>query len=50
MDLFTSPLLERLASARHVLIAGGGGGFDVFSGQTVTLANLGFRPWKDIPV
>ncbi|MCP3165868.1 DUF1152 domain-containing protein [Myxococcus qinghaiensis] len=53
MDLFTSPLLERLASARHVLIAGGGGGFDVFSGlplyfrlralgKTVTLANLSF--------
>lgn len=53
MDLFTSPLLERLASARHILIAGGGGGFDVFSGlplyfrlrelgKTVTLANLSF--------
>ncbi|QSQ18422.1 DUF1152 domain-containing protein [Myxococcus landrumensis] len=53
MDLSTSPLLERLAPARHVLIAGGGGGFDVFSGlplyfrlrelgKTVTLANLSF--------
>ncbi|MCE9668401.1 DUF1152 domain-containing protein [Myxococcus stipitatus] len=53
MDLSTSPLFERLASARHVLIAGGGGGFDVFSGlplyfrlrelgKQVSLANLTF--------
>jgi hypothetical protein len=53
VDLCTSPLFERLASARHVLIAGGGGGFDVFSGlplyfrlraqgKTVSLANMSF--------
>lgn len=61
MDLFTSPLLERLASARHARIAGGGGGVDVFSGpplyfrlralgMKVTLANPSFRPWMDLPV
>ncbi|QSQ21527.1 DUF1152 domain-containing protein [Pyxidicoccus parkwayensis] len=53
MDLSTSPLFERLEDARHVLIAGAGGGFDVFSGlplyfrlrelgKTVSLANLSF--------
>ncbi|MFP2959618.1 DUF1152 domain-containing protein [Myxococcus sp. 1LA] len=53
MDLSTSPLFERLAGARHVLIAGAGGGFDVFSGlplffrlrelgKQVSLANLSF--------
>ncbi|WP_342377603.1 hypothetical protein NVS55_39885 [Myxococcus stipitatus] len=59
MDLFTSPLMERLAPARHVLIAGGGGGFDVFSGlplyfrlhelgKTVTLANLSFTQLSQV--
>ncbi|NMO16367.1 DUF1152 domain-containing protein [Pyxidicoccus fallax] len=53
MDLFTSPLFERLKDAEHVLIAGAGGGFDVFSGlplffrlrelgKKVSLANLSF--------
>ncbi|MFP2924513.1 DUF1152 domain-containing protein [Pyxidicoccus sp. 3LG] len=53
MDLSTSPLFERLAGAGHVLIAGAGGGFDVFSGlplyfrlramgKQVSLANLSF--------
>lgn len=53
MDLSTSPLFERLQHAEHVLIAGAGGGFDVFSGlplyfrlrelgKRVSLANLSF--------
>jgi hypothetical protein len=53
MNLSTSPLFERLMGAEHVLIAGAGGGFDVFSGlplffrlrelgKKVSLANLSF--------
>ncbi len=53
VDLSTSPLFERLMGAEHILIAGAGGGFDVFSGlplyfrlrelgKTVSLANLSF--------
>lgn len=53
MDLATSPLFERLQRAEHVLIAGAGGGFDVYSGlplyfrlramgKQVSLANLSF--------
>jgi hypothetical protein len=53
MDLATSPLFERLQRAEHVLIAGAGGGFDVYSGlplffrlrelgKRVSLANLSF--------
>ena len=32
------PLFERLAPARHVLVAGAGGGFDVFAGLPLALA------------
>lgn len=53
MNLASIPLFERLAPAQTVLIAGAGGGFDVFSGlplyfalrkmgKTVYLANLSF--------
>jgi hypothetical protein len=53
VDLSTSPLFERLMGAQHILLAGAGGGFDVFSGlplyfrlrelgKTVSLANLSF--------
>ncbi|MFP2906945.1 DUF1152 domain-containing protein [Pyxidicoccus sp. 3LFB2] len=53
MDLSTSPLFERLMGAEHILLAGAGGGFDVFSGlplyfrlrelgKKVSLANLSF--------
>ena len=51
--MLTSPFLQELASARNVLIAGIGGGFDIFSGlplyfglqadgKQVHLANLSF--------
>lgn len=53
MDLANLPLFERLAGKRHVLIAGAGGGFDVYCGlplraalrargAEVSLANLTF--------
>lgn len=53
MDLATLPLFERLAASKSVLIAGAGGGFDVFAGLpiyfalrdkrvSVHLANLSF--------
>lgn len=53
MDLRTLPLFDQLADAQHVLIAGMGGGFDVYcglplyaalldAGKRVTLANLTF--------
>ena len=53
MNLLTSPLLEKLASSQNVLLAGAGGGFDIFSGlplyfylrsigKSVHLANLSF--------
>ncbi len=59
MDLSTSPLFERLAHAEHVLIAGAGGGFDVFSGlplyfhlrklgKRVSLANLSFTRLENV--
>jgi hypothetical protein len=59
MDLTTSPLFERLAPAGHVLIAGAGGGFDVFSGlplyfrlrqlgKKVSLANLSFTHMRAV--
>jgi len=52
-NLFTLPILSRLESAQTILIAGAGGGFDVFTGlplyfalraagKTVHLANLSF--------
>lgn len=53
MELGTLPLFERLGSCKNVLLAGAGGGFDVFAGLplyaalrrrrvTVHLANLSF--------
>ncbi|NOK21237.1 DUF1152 domain-containing protein [Corallococcus carmarthensis] len=53
MDLATSPLFERLQRADHVLLAGAGGGFDIYCGlplyfrlremgKRVSLANLSF--------
>jgi hypothetical protein len=53
MDLTRAPLFERLASARRVLVAGAGGGFDVLcglplmhalegQGKEVQLASLSF--------
>lgn len=38
MQLATLPLFERLASATTVLLAGAGGGFDVFAGLPVFFA------------
>jgi hypothetical protein len=59
VDLSTSPLFERLMGAEHVLIAGAGGGFDVFSGlplffrlralgKKVSLANLSFTRLEEV--
>lgn len=53
LELFQSPVVRALAPAERVLIAGAGGGFDVFAGlplffslveagKTVSLANLSF--------
>jgi hypothetical protein len=53
MDFLTLPFFERIASAKNILIAGAGGGFDVFTGlplyfglkaagKEVHLANLSF--------
>ena len=53
MDLATVPFFERLASSRSILLAGAGGGYDVFAGlplyfamrargARVHLANLSF--------
>jgi len=53
MKFDTSPLLEKLSSCDNILLAGAGGGFDIFSGlplyfylcsqgKTVHLANLSF--------
>jgi hypothetical protein len=38
MGLFDAPLLEALGEARRILIAGAGGGFDVYSGLPLYLA------------
>ena len=38
MQLFNPPLIERLSSARRVLIAGAGGGFDIFCGLPLFFA------------
>ena len=38
MDLLALPFFERLASARSVLVAGAGGGYDVFAGLPVYFA------------
>ncbi len=56
-DLFHAPIAEALAPCRRVLIAGAGGGFDVYvglplffsltaSGKKVFLANLSFTPLR----
>lgn len=53
MTLFQHPLLTQLADAKRILLAGAGGGFDIYSGiplyfalkaqgKNVTLANLSF--------
>ncbi|MBI3928513.1 MAG: DUF1152 domain-containing protein [Armatimonadetes bacterium] len=57
MDLSTFPLLDRLRGCSRVLLAGAGGGFDVYAavplavhlhraGKTVTLGNLSFTDLK----
>lgn len=38
MRLFDSPLLHALGDARRVLVAGAGGGFDIYSGLPIYLA------------
>lgn len=59
-DLFTNPLAARLAGARRVLVAGAGGGFDLYSGLPVALsllhagvevrlANLSFSAIEELP-
>jgi hypothetical protein len=59
-SLASIPLFERVASAERVLIAGAGGGFDVFAGlplyfalraagKQVHLANLSFTPLSAPP-
>lgn len=55
MDFLTLPFYEEVARARTILLAGAGGGYDVFTGlplyfglrgagKTVHLANLSFSP------
>ncbi|MCA9628409.1 MAG: DUF1152 domain-containing protein [Myxococcales bacterium] len=57
--LAESPLLQRLNQARHILFAGAGGGFDVFSalplfallreqGKAVSLANSSFTSLSEV--
>lgn len=59
--LHTNPLFDRLESARHVLVAGAGGGFDIYAGlplalsllhqgKDVHLANLTFAAVEGLPV
>ena len=59
MELSQWPVLERLKSAKHVLLAGAGGGYDVFAavplyialrarGQRVSLANLSFTSLSEV--
>ena len=61
MSLATPPLFAALAPARRVLLAGAGGGFDVYaalplavalwdSGVEVHLANLSFTPLELLPL
>jgi len=58
MDLATNQLLERLSNASQILLAGAGGGFDVYAaiplylalkaqGKTVHLGNLSFASLRD---
>ncbi|MFD8567374.1 DUF1152 domain-containing protein [Streptomyces sp. NPDC059639] len=59
--LFTNPVSARLADARRVLVAGAGGGFDIYSGLPVALslihegkelylANLSFSAVEGLPL
>lgn len=59
-SLHLNPLFTRLADARHVLVAGAGGGFDIYSGlplalsllhqgKEVSLANLSFSALDGLP-
>ncbi|MEU9647756.1 DUF1152 domain-containing protein [Streptomyces sp. NPDC048110] len=59
-SLHTNPLFDRLAGAERILVAGAGGGFDVYSGlplalsllhqgREVRLANLSFSSLAGLP-
>ncbi|MEU2392539.1 DUF1152 domain-containing protein [Streptomyces sp. NPDC007369] len=59
--LHTNPLFDRLADAENVLVAGAGGGFDIYvglpialsllhQGKRVQLANLSFSALAGLPV
>ncbi|MFD8579200.1 DUF1152 domain-containing protein [Streptomyces virginiae] len=59
--LHTNPLFARLADAERILVAGGGGGFDIYSGlpvalsllhqgKDVHLANLSFSHLAGLPL
>ncbi len=59
-SLHTNPLFDRLADAERILVAGAGGGFDVYSGlplalsllhqgREVRLANLSFSSLAGLP-
>lgn len=61
MSLFDPPLFAALSPARRVLLAGAGGGFDVYAalplaialrsrGAEVHLANLSFTPLETLPL
>jgi hypothetical protein len=60
-DLHTNPLFHRLRSAERILVAGAGGGFDVYAGlpialslrhqgKEVHLANLTFSATEGLPL
>ncbi len=60
-SLHTNPLFTRLADAEHILVAGAGGGFDIYSGlplalsllhqgREVHLANLSFSALAGLPL
>ncbi|MGW2842203.1 DUF1152 domain-containing protein [Streptomyces sp. NPDC001493] len=59
--LHAHPLFSRLESAQHILVAGAGGGFDIYAGlpialsllhrgKDVTLANLTFSSIESLPL
>lgn len=59
--LHAHPLFDRLASARRILVAGAGGGFDIYAGlplalslmhqgKEVQLANLTFSAVEGLPL
>ncbi|MET7653622.1 MULTISPECIES: DUF1152 domain-containing protein [unclassified Streptomyces] len=61
MPLHTNPLFTRLADAERILVAGAGGGFDIYSGlplalsllhqgKEVYLANLSFSALAGLPL